>query len=189
MNIHGRKVVLRAPELRDVELLNRWSNDPEIWNGLGGWHFPFSTLSTEAWVKGADNGSLRGHVFMIDEPELGLIGTANLVNIDWKNRNALHGMMLGDKETRGKGYGTDTVMAIMRYAFDYLGLERLDTDIIEYNEASLKLYLGRCGWVEEGRLRRWHYRNGRFYDKIVIGVTRSDYDALIQRTRYWGEPA
>lgn len=51
---------------------------------------------------------------------------ATLRDIDWKNRKAHHGMKLANKERRGKGIGTDTVMAIMRYAFDELGLNRLD---------------------------------------------------------------
>lgn len=185
MNIQGRVVTLRAPELADAKLLHRWSNDPEIWNLLGGWHFPYASLSTEAWIKNIDNNSLTGHVWVIETPDLGVIGTANIVSIDWKNRHALHGMMLGDKDVRGKGYGRDAVMAVMRYAFDFLGLERLDGDMIPYNVASLKLYLGKCGWVEEGRQRRWHYRNGEFHDRIIVGVTREDYRALIEANRYW----
>lgn len=187
MNINGRRVFLRAAELSDAPLLNKWSNDPEIWNGLGGWHFPFSNLSTEGWIKGIDNNSLNGNTWVIDTPDLGIIGTANITNIDWKNRHAVHGMMLGDKDVRGKGYGVDTVMAIMKYAFDNLGLERLDGDMIEYNKASLKLYIGKCGWQEEGRQRRWHYRNGQFWDRIIVGVTRADYHDLTVQNSYWSQ--
>ena len=94
-------------------------------------------------------------------------------------------MMLGPIDLRGKGYGIDTVMAVMRYAFDELHLERLDGDIIEYNEPSMRLYVGRCGWKEEGRARRWHFRQGRYWDKIMVGVTRDDYAALVAANGYW----
>ena len=126
--------------------------------------------------------------FIIETLEDGeMIGTANLVNIDWKNNHAFHGMMLGPTLARGRGYGRDTVMAVMRYAFDELHLERLDGDIIEYNEGSIRLYLGRCGWKEEGRQRRWHYRQGRYWDKIVVGVTRQDYATVVADTGYWDD--
>ena len=108
-----------------------------------------------------------------------------MVDLDWKNRHALHGMMLGSTQNCGQGFGQDTVMAIMRYAFDELGLERLDSDIIEFNIASLKLYIGKCGWIEEGRQRRWHYRQGRFWDRVLVGITRDDYASLIRKLRYW----
>ena len=48
MNIKGRLVTLRAPEPADLPLLNKWANDPGIWENLGGWHFPYSTISTKA---------------------------------------------------------------------------------------------------------------------------------------------
>ena len=47
MNIIGKTVKLRAVEIDDLELLNKWANDPEIWYMLGGWHFPYSKNNTE----------------------------------------------------------------------------------------------------------------------------------------------
>jgi len=185
MNIHGKAVVLRAPELRDVELLNRWANDPEIWRLLGGWHFPYSGLSTEKWISGLNNNSPDGHVFCIDAPELGLIGTANLINIDWKNRHAYHGMMLGDKDVRGKGLGLDTVMAVMRYAFEELGLVRLDGGMVELNERSISFYTKSCGWEIEGRKKNWYYRGNRYYDQVIVGITSQRYHELVRETGYW----
>jgi len=185
MNIYGKHVILRAPELRDKDLLHKWSNDPEIWKLLGGWHFPYGSSSTEKWISTINNNSLNGHVFCIDAEESGLIGTANIIDIDWKNKNAFHGMMLGDKDIRGKGLGLDSVMAIMRYVFDELGLMRLDGDMIETNTRSIDFYIKSCGWEIEGRKKNWFYRNGRHFDKIVVGVTRENYYQLIEKTNYW----
>ena len=50
MNINGKVVTLRALEMDDLELLTKWSNSPEIWYNLGGWHFPYSSLSTEEYI-------------------------------------------------------------------------------------------------------------------------------------------
>jgi RimJ/RimL family protein N-acetyltransferase len=185
MNIKGKIVTLRAPEITDLRQLHQWSNDPEIWDMLGGWHFPFSSRSTEEWIKSREDNNLRDHVFCIDTPVHGFIGTANLVNIDWKNKNAFHGMMLGNIDVRGKGYALDAVMAIMRYAFDELGLERLDTDIIEYNGRSLKYYTEKCGWEIEGKRKSWYFRKGRFFDKIIVGITKSSYLEFVNNSGYW----
>jgi len=158
--------------------LNKWANDPEIQNWLGGWHFPTNMNDTQKWFASLSVSSLNQR-FSIHTEELGLIGTANLVDIDWKNKNAFHGMLLGDKEIRGKGFAVDTVMAIMKYAFEELGLNRLDGSIIEYNEASIKMYVGKCGWKREGIKRNWYFRNNRYWDCILVGVTREDYFQLI----------
>jgi len=183
--ISGKVIGLRAVEEADLPLLHLWANDPEIWYNLGGWRFPSNFNSIREWQAGLHKDQLnhRWAIERLDDHQL--IGTANLVNLDWKNRNAFHGMMLGPMDLRGKGFGIDTVMTVMRYAFDELQLERLDGDIIEYNEASLRLYVGRCGWKEEGRLRRWHFRKGRYWDKIVVGVTRDDYVEVASKSGYW----
>jgi len=160
-------------------------NDQEIWNLLDGWHFPFSKRSTEEWIKNRKDNNLNSHVFCIDVPDVGLIGTANLVDIDWKNGNAFHGMMLGDIDTRGKGYALDSVMAIMRYAFDELGLYRLDGSMISTNIRSIKFYIEKCGWKKEGVKKGWYYRRGERFDKIVVGITKDEYYELLKTNQYW----
>jgi RimJ/RimL family protein N-acetyltransferase len=184
MNIRGKRVALRAIEERDLERLHHWAADPDLWGLLGGWHFPRSMDATREWFASlkADNLNQR---FAVTSDGDELIGTANLVDIDWKNGHAFHGMMLGEKSSRGRGLGVDTIMAIMRYAFDELNLERLDGSMIEYNEASLRTYCEKCNWQNEGRQRNWYFRKGRYWDRILVGVTRKDYAALLKKADYW----
>lgn len=186
MNIRGKTVLLRAIDASDLPALHLWANDPDLQHGLGGWHFPTSMRDQDSWLASLSCKSLDQR-FAIQAPNLGLVGTANLVDIDWKNRNAFHGMMLGAKEARGRGLATDTVMAVMRYAFDELGLERLNGSMIEYNQASLDLYVGRCGWKIEGRQRNAYFRSGRYWKRILVGVTRADYQQLLRKTAYWND--
>ncbi len=186
MNICGKIVTLRAIEEEDLHLFHAWGNDPELWRLLGGWHFPASKVSTRAWFDKMQSDQLNLRLAITTEQD-GLVGLANLLDIDWKNKHAFHGMMLGRKTTHGKGIGRDTVMSIMRYAFDELGLERLDGSMIEFNNASIILYCGKCGWKEEGRQRNWYYRDGRYWDRLIVGVTREDYYSLVQEAKYWSE--
>jgi RimJ/RimL family protein N-acetyltransferase len=187
MNIKGKLVTLRAIEMSDLLLLNKWSNDPVLWDKLGGWHFPYSQHNTEQWIKSINNNDNKNQIFAIDTEDHGLVGTANLVNIDWKNKNAFHGMMLGDKKTHGKGYAQDAVMALMRYAFDELGLNRLDGNVIEYNHLSINFYTKRCGWEREGVRKGWFFRKGKFYDKIIFGISSERYKEFSESIKYWTE--
>jgi RimJ/RimL family protein N-acetyltransferase len=186
MNIIGKKVTLRAIQEEDLPLLHKWANDPEVWYQLGGWHFPSSMDYMKNWFYALKDDALNQR-FAIDVREIGLIGTANLLDIDWKNNHAFHGMMLGDKDIRGKGYGIDAILTTMKYAFEELHLERLDGSMIEYNQISLNIYLGKCGWKEEGRQRNWYFRKNRYWDKIIVGCTRDDYFNIVARSGYWDE--
>jgi RimJ/RimL family protein N-acetyltransferase len=81
-------------------------------------------------------------------------------------------------------------MATMRYAFEELNLERLDGSMLEYNQISISTYCGKkLGWKEEGRRRNYYFRKGRYWDQILVGITRQDYLELIERTRYWDDAA
>jgi RimJ/RimL family protein N-acetyltransferase len=184
MHIRGKIVTLRAIEESDLETIHRWGNDPELWSLLGGWHFPTSMAQTRTWFAGVAGDPLNQR-FAVEAPGAGLVGTANLVDIDWKNNHAFHGMMLGDNAQRGRGLGVDVIMAVMRYAFDELHLQRLDGSMIAYNEASLAVYCGKCGWKEEGRQRDWYWRSGHYWDRIMVGVTRDDYKTLADTKGYW----
>jgi len=184
MNIRGKHVTLRAIEREDLTSLHRWSNEAEIQRLLGGWHFPTSLQDQERWFASLSCQSADQR-FAIEVPDLGLIGSANLVSIDWKNRTAFHGMLLGEERARRRGYGVDTIMAIMRYAFDELGLARLDSDIIEYNTASLKVYVDKCGWQIEGRKKNAYFREGSSWEKVIVGITRERYVQIAEAMRYW----
>lgn len=186
MNIKGNKIVLRAIENHDLELLQKWSNDPEINYMLGGWHFPSSAQDQQKWFNSlsVNNNNQR---FAIDTKDFGLIGMANLVEINWKDRNAFHGMLLGDKDMRRKGYGIDTIMGISRYAFEELGLMRLDTTIIANNEASIAVYTKKCGWKVEGVKKAYYFRKNKWWDQVILGITNEDYFNLIKETNYWND--
>lgn len=185
MKIKGKVVTLRAIELDDLELLSEWANSPETWQNLVGWHFPYSKLSTEQYIKSINNNSMDYQNLAIDTEDLGLVGTINLVDIDWKNRNASTGIMLGDKESRGKGYAIDAVMTIMRYAFKELNLNRLDAEMIAYNDRSINFYTRKCGWLTEGKRKDWIYRDGTYHDKILCGMTHQQYDEFVKENNYW----
>ena len=184
MIIKGKKVILRGIEHRDLELLNKWSNEPEITYMLGGWHFPSSLADQEIWFNSLAKDDLNKR-FAIETPDAGMIGMSNLVHINWKDRNAFHGLMIGEKNARKKGYGEDTVMAISRYAFEELGMHRMDTTIISYNDPSIALYTNKCGWKTEGVKKEYYFRKNKWWDQLILGITRDEYFHLIEENDYW----
>lgn len=186
MNICGRVVVLRALEPSDMEALRGFHNDPDIARLIMGWSFPISSVEQQRWYERTITDQFNKR-FAIDTPGHGFIGISTLTNIDVKYRSAFHGIMIGARDIQGRGYGTDAVMATMRYAFEELGLERLDGEIVEFNEPSRRLYVDKCGWMIEGRRRRSVFRNGEWYDSMTVGILRDDYIRLVNRNGYWSQ--
>lgn len=183
MNIIGKVVTLRAMTLEDMQMVCDMFNDPYMESKVIGWSFPLSLDQQIAWYKNHmnDRNDFR---FVIETQEDGAVGIATLTDIDWKNRTATHGIKLANKEKRAKGIGTDTVMALMRYAFDELGLHRLDGSIFPENTASRKLY-SKCGWKDEGIKRSCVYKSGQWKDLIMVGVLDTDYYEAADSMDYW----
>lgn len=184
MNVEGKKVTLRALERKDMEELRSYHNDPEVAHLLGGWTTPISSEQQNQWFDrlGFDNRTIR---FAIDTVEDGFIGISTIVNIDYKNRSAHHSILIGKKNMRGHGYGRDTVMTTMKYAFEELQLHRLEGDILEHNIPSYNLFIKKCGWVEEGVKRDFTFRNNRYYDQIIVSILKEEYEELSNKLGYW----
>ena len=184
MNIYGKIVKLRAIEPEDLDLLRDMINDPKLERLIVGHSFPTSKLQQQNWYNklSEDQRNLR---LIIETKEDGAIGFANIVDIDWVNRTAFHGIKIAKQTNRGKGIGTDTVMAVMKYCFEELQLKRLESTIVSYNKASLKLYTERCGWQQEGTKREAVFKNGKFCDLNIVGILKEDYFNLIKENKYW----
>lgn len=181
MNIVGKKVILRAMEPEDMELYREMANDPETERLLGGWSFPIAKQEQMSWYEKAavDKKNLRFTIVIKETGEP--IGMLNLVDIDWKNGSAFHGIRLS--KNKGKGYGTDAVMTLMRYAFEELRLVRLDGSFIDFNLPSQGLYK-KCGWTIEGTKKKAIYREGKHYDLLIAGIIDDDYYAAKERLGY-----
>ena len=172
MNIIYGRIILRALEKDDMELLRETVNDPEMERMVVGWSFPVSKSQQRAWYERI-MGDPRNQRFAV-EYNGQFVGISTLTDIDLKNRSAFHGVKLTQDAPKGKGIGFDAVVAVMKYAFEELQLNRLYGGILEYNVPSQKLY-AKCGWVEEGRYRQCVFKDNAYYDEIPVAILRSEY--------------
>lgn len=102
------------------------------------------------------------------------VGGINLNSIDAKNGTFSIGVQI-DRDHRGKGYGTAAMEIVLRYAFYERRLNKYYGSVLEGNIASATM-LRKLGCVEEGRRRQMVYTQGRYYDEIVFGLTRSEFE-------------
>jgi RimJ/RimL family protein N-acetyltransferase len=104
-----------------------------------------------------------------------IIGTIGLDGIYWTHGDCFVGIGLGNREDWGKGYGTDAMKIILRYAFTELNLHRVSLDVFEYNPRGVRSY-EKAGFVVEGRQRGVILREGRRWDMIYMGILREEWE-------------
>lgn len=171
--------ILCVPGKSHVTLLTRWLNDEDVRQFL----LRFAPVMLEGEGEylsqlaagTAKRGAITDAMFLIVNKRTNHpIGTIGLHQVDWKNRHALTGTLIGDKSQWGQGFGTDAKMLLLNWAFNDLGLNSIESHVIEYNERSAA-YSKKCGYKEAGRLRQRHFRHGRFHDELIFEVLANEW--------------
>jgi RimJ/RimL family protein N-acetyltransferase len=108
-----------------------------------------------------------------------LVGFARIYWIEWSHGSAMLSLGIGSPQDRGKGYGTETLQLILRYAFDELNLFRLAVPVAQYNQVALGLF-GKAGFVEEVRQREALERYGRRWDVVYLGLLRDEWNKSVK---------
>lgn len=166
----GKLVRLRAFEKDDVEAHWGFMNDYETVRGMSSGILYPSSREDEARYLDQQSSFTKGeYQFAMETLEGKLIGRCGFVRVDWKNRLAEIGIMIGDKSCRGKGYGTDALKLLIRFAFDELNLHKLKLTVFAFNGQALGCY-EKCGFVREGLLKEEMWRDGRYQDVVVLGL-------------------
>lgn len=105
-----------------------------------------------------------------------LLGDINLDVIhNWVSRDAFVGLGIADRQDWGKGYGTDAMRIILRFAFMELNLRRVTLTVFEYNPRAIRSY-EKAGFQHEGRLRCALLRDGKRWDMVYMGILRDEWE-------------
>ena len=178
----GKRVMLRDYRKEDLPYMRSWVNDAEITKYLSNvFLYPHTLTQTESFLQSnlEGRGDYKGFVIAHKDTEE-YIGQLDLVKIDWVNRKALIGIVIGNKEYQNNGYGTEAIGLLQDFAFNKLNLHKLELEVRAFNERAIKCYK-KCGFVEEGRIRENFYADGKYTDTLYMGVLKDEYLNIIKQ--------
>ncbi len=171
--LEGEKVRLRAPQRSDIPTFVKWFNDPEATEFLLR-SPPMGMEEEERWFD--EHPKREGKVFSIETLDGRLIGNIGIIQIDWTNRNADIGIIIGEKDCWSKGYGTEAISLLLGYMFDELNLERIGLYCDVENRRAQRCY-EKCGFQNEGVFRHHRFRAGKFTDDVAMSILREEWVA------------
>ena len=114
----------------------------------------------------------------MNAPRCAQSGTRACKSIDWVHRHAEWGIVIGESDARGKGYGTETARLMLDYAFTALGLNSVSLHVYEFNIPARRAYT-KAGFVETGRMRQARWYAGRFWDVILMDCLASEFESPV----------
>ncbi|MFX1374600.1 MAG: GNAT family N-acetyltransferase [Promethearchaeota archaeon] len=174
--IKGERITLGPVKREYIESYLKWLNDPELTQYLS-IYLPLTRMMEEDWIENLKNRN-DTIVFSIlvndkDESEKH-IGNCGLHNIDWKNRFAEVGIMIGEKEFQNKGYGTEAMELLVEYGFQQVNLNRIQLHVYDFNIRAINSYR-KIGFIEEGRMRQAQFKNGKYHDMILMSILHEEW--------------
>jgi RimJ/RimL family protein N-acetyltransferase len=158
----------------NIVSFQRWYSDPDVVRLTRYQDGPMRPDEIErffaARALGADSLAMAIHLRAGDR----LIGTCALSQLDSDNGSALFHITIGEKDTWGRGHGTEATQLMVDHAFGGLGLHRIGLTVFSFNERAIRSYRS-CGFVVEGRAREAIWRDGRWWDEIAMSILDSDW--------------
>lgn len=178
--LESPRLWFRAPERADVPLFTRWLQDPNVSRNLLIGRFPFNEENEMKWIEAMSAGppSFEGKndVVLAFGPSGGTapIGSTGLHRISWLHRHAEWGILIGETEQWGKGYGREAAGAMLRYAFNILNLNRVYLRVNADNERGVRAYRA-AGFIDEGVARQAAFVHGRYVDQLQMAALRDEW--------------
>lgn len=169
----GELVYLRPLEPEDAPAVASWFNDQEVARTLRVW---------KPMAKGAESHYLEEIAKSEHDVVLGictkdgdrLVGSTGLHGFELKNRSACFGIVVGERDVWGKGYGSEATALAVGVGFGTMNLNRIWLEVFTENARGIRAY-EKAGFKREGTLRQTDYREGRWHDSLVMAILREDW--------------
>lgn len=183
--IEGHRITLRAFEEGDIPALLAWAADEEI-EALVEGDYPRTEEDVAAWLGQYYRNPMKRH-YMIDRPGRGPIGDIELDYIAWRSGEAELRIRIGERDCWNKGYGTESIIALLRHAFFELGLRRIYLRVLAHNRRAIRCYR-KCGFRPEGSIVRAG-KDGLPRRIILMRVLRGEFVRMHEAAPWERQPA
>jgi len=179
--LETNRLILREWQLMDADALAEGLNNLEVSKWLAYVPHPYTKGDAESFIAYCMS-ELEGYYYfaIVLKAESKVIGGVSLDRINEAQGIAGGGGIWINEAYHGRGYGTEAFGARIAFAFETLGLRRLENGFFEGNTASQKMQ-ERLGYVIEGKRRKGYFckADGQYKDEIITGLLREEWMPLM----------
>lgn len=171
------EVSIRPREAEDAEFYHRNVNDPAVRRLLRNTTPKNRRAIDEEFEEQGEEGEYDGYGFVIcreDDDGPTPVGSVGIWRVDHVNANAWLGAWI-DPSFHGEAFAPRGTALVVAFAFEDLGLNRVQTGVFEPNEPSQRV-MEKLGFEREGVQREAQHVDGEFVDSYLYGLLRSEWD-------------
>ena len=157
LKITGEKTVLRSKKMSDARADYRWQSDPDLaaLDATKPLRLSFAVYLLDYSVELRSPG-FRRFPLAVDTLDGTHIGNCTLYDVDEKKLEAQLGVLIGDRDYWGKGYGTDAVSTMVKFVFTTTTLRRIYLKSLDWNLRAHRSF-EKAGFVPSGSMKRSEY--------------------------------
>jgi len=170
----GENIYLRRVEKGDLEgNYFQWLNDQEVTRWMQNGIFPNSAESMLDYYMATVSSATDMNLAIILKDGDRHIGNIGLNSLNQVFRSAEVGILIGEKDTWGKGYGSEAIKLLAGHAFTRMNLNRLGAGAVAENAGCIRAF-EKAGFIREGVSRQAYYCAGQYRDCVHLGLLRTD---------------
>lgn len=158
----------------DFKILIDWMDTPELlqqWGGSG-FTFPLTEEQLEKYINLKNVIPYK----VVNKEDGNIIGHISLCNIDKRNNSVRIGTVLvGDKDSRGKGIGEEMINEIMKIAFEEFKFHRVDLVVYDFNESAIRCY-EKAGFKIEGLMKECRRFKDEYWSLFIMAILKSEWE-------------
>ncbi len=171
-----KDIAFRVIEKEDLDILRKLHNNPTTWENLLNIDFIDEEDQLEWWKSLHKKKNDKRYVICFAENTKEIIGRLRIQNINWKHHNCEVGLDILPKY-RGKGYGKKSYKMLLEFSFNHFNMNMVYLKVADFNPNAKSLY-EKVGFKETGRLPKFYYRHGKYWDYIIMSITKDEFKEI-----------
>lgn len=166
-------IAFRVIEREDLDVLRQLHNDPSTYLNLLNIDLVDEEGQLEWWQNLHKKKDDKRYVICLADKPKEIIGRLRIQNINYLHNNCEVGVDIMP-EYRGKGYGKKSYEMLLEFLFKHLNMNMVYLQVADFNPDAKKLY-EKVGFKETGRLPQFYYRHGKYWDYVIMCITREKH--------------
>lgn len=167
-------LVILTEEIVENTNWYNWFNDEENTKYMQKHYFPNTkAMQLEFFKNEIENSNTKIQLGILHKQDQIMIGTLSLNNIDFMNRKCEISGFIGEKKYQTLKPFIEANQMLIKHAFDQLNMNRIYGGSLNKDVADLFVRL--LHFDEEGILKEDVYKNAKYNEIYLIGLTRNKY--------------
>ena len=171
-----KDIAFRVIEKEDLEILRALHNDPSTYLNLLNIDLIDEPGQLDWWHNLHKIKNDKRYVICFAVKKEEVIGRIRIQNINYLHNNCEVGLDI-IPAYRGKGYGVKSYEMLLDFLFNHMNMNMIYLKVGDFNPDAKVLYK-KVGFKESGRLPQYFYRHGKYWDYIIMSLTRREYKTI-----------